>query len=71
MVSLYRDPKGENVLTTKDSSSTNGPSSLSGRNSAGNIAILMGTEDPKATISRLEGKIAQLKGELQQYEVIS
>lgn len=68
MVSLYRDPKGENVLTTKDSSSTNGPSSMSGRNSAGNIAILMGTEDPKATITRLEGKIAQLKGELQKYE---
>lgn len=70
MVSLYRDPNGENVFSTSDPSSSH-PST--GRKSSGNRTVslgqLAGFEDSKVLIKKLENRVSQLKEELDRCDV--
>ena len=70
---LYKDPEGENALSTsKDISRVGGvgiSDSQDRRSSAVNVALAMITDDPKATISLLQSQVQHLEARLKKYEV--
>ena len=73
MVSLYRDPKGENVFGNTESSSTAGNSSAISRKPgrANSAAFVGGFEDSKVLIQKLENRVSQLRDELDRCDVRS
>ena len=75
MISLYRDPKGENVFSTSDPTTANQMNS--GRRSSSRTLSLQQlqlpagglVEDSKVLIQKLETRVSQLKEELDQCSV--
>ena len=70
---LYKDPEGENALSTSKDISRVGAAGISDgqdrRSSAANMALAMIADDPKATISLLQSQVQQLEAQLKKYEV--
>ncbi len=66
MISLYRDPKGENVFGNTESSSTVGKPVGGLRKASRTLsaAVIGGFEDSKVLIQKLENRVSQLKDEL-------
>ena len=70
MISLYQDPKGENVFSTRSGGTANS-SGLNRRKTSRSLSLQMGNaaEDSKALIQKLEIRVSQLREELDRYEV--
>ncbi len=77
MISLYRDPKGENVFSTSTdiasanvaASSSTGSYGLKKNSRSLSVGALGGFEDSKVLIQKLENRVSQLREELVNYEV--
>lgn len=79
MISLYRDPEGLGVFSSAQTAgntagtggavtdSTTSSNITPGRRSIVTLAI--GIDDTKVIIQKLENRVAELKEELEQYEV--
>ena len=64
---LYKDPEGENALSTSKDISRVGGVGISDQDR--NMALAMITDDPKATISLLQSQVQHLEARLKKYEV--